>query len=64
MRCPHCENRIRLEVKIDLEDMVDYVWTMLLKEGLAADQDDVEAAVDYTLQYLKDSSYLGKELAE
>lgn len=64
MRCPHCENRIRLEVKIDLEELVDYVWTMLLNEGLAADQDDVEAVVDYTIQYLKDSSYLGEEIVE
>ena len=64
MRCPHCDGFIRLEIKIDVEEMVDYVWRMLLSEGIAAKQEAVEAAVDYSLEYLKESSYLGKEMSE
>ena len=64
MRCPHCENTIRLEVNINIKEAVDYVFTYLVEEGLVPTEADVEAAVDYTLQYLADSSYLGKELTE
>lgn len=61
MRCPHCDGFIRLEIKLDVEEMVDYVWTMLVAEGLVPIQEDVEAAVDYALEYLKDASYLNKD---
>ena len=64
MRCPRCDAFIRLEVKIDVEEMVDYVWTMLTAEGIAAKQDAVEAAVDYSLEYLKDACFLNEGVAE
>jgi len=64
MRCPHCQNRIRLEIKINVDEMVDYVWTMLTAEGIAAKQVAVEAAVDYALEYLYDTSLLVKEATD
>jgi hypothetical protein len=44
--------------------MVDYVWTMLTAEGIAAKQVAVEAAVDYALEYLYDTSLLVKEATD
>ena len=64
MRCPRCETRIRLEIKVDVNEMVDYVWTMLTAEGIAAKQEAVEAAVDYALEYLSEVSHLKEELTE
>ena len=64
MRCPRCDAFIRLEVKVDVEEMVDYVWRMLLAEGIAAKQDAVEAAVDYALEYLNEASCYGEEVKE
>ena len=61
MRCPHCDNLIRLQVNIDVEEAVDYVFRMLVAEGIVPTIADVEACVDYTLQYLADASYLDKD---
>ena len=60
MRCPHCRDKIRLAIKLDIDEMVDYVWTMLAAEGIASKTEAVEAAVDYALEYLRDVSYLEK----
>lgn len=61
MRCPHCRDKIRFTIKIDVNDMVDYVWTMMTAEGIASKTEAIEAAVDYALEYLKDVSHLEKE---
>lgn len=52
MRCPSCNDPIRLIVKMDIEDAVEYVFEGLVHDGYVPHRDEVEVLLYHVIDYL------------
>ncbi len=52
MRCPNCNDPIRLIVRVDVADAIDYVFDGLVEDGYVPHRDEVEVLIYHTLDYL------------
>lgn len=52
MRCPNCNDPIRLVVKVDIDDAIGYVFDGLVDDGFVPHRDEVEVLLYHALDYL------------
>lgn len=58
MRCANCDVRIKLAVRIDIEDAVNYVFEGLVEDGYVPHRDEVEVLIYHVLDYLSESVFI------
>jgi hypothetical protein len=61
MRCANCDVRIKLAVRIDIEDAVNYVFEGLVEDGYVPHRDEVEVLIYHVLDYLSESVFIKEE---
>ena len=58
MRCPTCNDPIRLVVNVDIDDAIDYVFGGLVEDGYVPHRDEVEVLIYHVLDYLMKAGFL------
>ncbi len=52
MRCPNCNDPIKFVIRMDVADVIEYVFDGLVEDGYVPHRDEVEVLIYHVLDYL------------
>lgn len=58
MQCPRCNEPIRLGVKLDIPEAINYVFDGLVNDGYVPHRDEVEVLIYHVIDYLMEVGFL------